>query len=343
MNCVSNRFSNGWDFRKRNGSNEYSPNLLPGGPARARRSGPRSHNQAHGPFRQTHAMIATVFQLYRRLGRPIRLKYGYYDCGSETLYTIHDAGIGSCMMVTLHNLADLFNGGIRPAHVSFSKTMLAFKDGDRHEDIYPRLFSASPRTFDLPSQPGREAKLPRPDGGKRYSEFPYALYGPLIKRYFQPSASVEETLCGWLEKYAIDLDKCATVCIRGTDKFLEVRPIDSSIYIRRVERVLEQGQIKRVLIQTDQEEIAQVFLKYFGGVCFCVEELPRTSGGMAMHLTPLIEGRRTQFARDILAIILLMSRSRYVITHTGNLGAWIALFRGHTDSMYQMIPGEEFL
>jgi hypothetical protein len=285
-----------------------------------------------------------VARIRGRVTGRVPLKYGFYACGDATLYTVHDAGLGSCLTVTLHNLLELGAAHILPARISFRQTMLAFKDGDPGEDIYPQLFSPaehrlSPGDVLAPSNPRAR---PRLDASGRYADYPHALYSPLVQHYFSPSPAVTQLLEALIAKYSIRLDDLLCVCIRGTDKFVEVRPIDSALYIRRVETLLDQRPIRRVLIQTDQEQIARVFCRYFGDRCFRLSELPTTTGALAMHLTSAIDGRRLAFAKTVLAIILLMSKAGHVLTHTGNVGAWVSLYRGQRDGLFQMRAGEEF-
>ncbi len=40
----------------------------------------------------------------------------------------------------------------------------------------------------------------------------------------------------------------------------------------------------------------------------------------------------------MLAAVLILSRCRYLISHTGNVGLWIYLFRGHGRNACQLIP-----
>ncbi len=37
----------------------------------------------------------------------------------------------------------------------------------------------------------------------------------------------------------------------------------------------------------------------------------------------------------MMAAAIILSRCAYVITHTGNVGAWIAIYRGTSKNLYQ--------
>ena len=45
---------------------------------------------------------------------------------------------------------------------------------------------------------------------------------------------------------------------------------------------------------------------------------------------------KDEFALNFLAVVLLMSKCKHLITSTGNVGYWITLFRGHSDRVVQI-------
>ena len=63
--------------------------------------------------------------------------------------------------------------------------------------------------------------------------------------------------------------------------------------------------------------------------------LPVTEDARVIHRSPAVSSK-ADFSRDLLAITWLMSRAHSVITYTGNVGYWIALFRGHGGRLHQL-------
>ena len=45
-------------------------------------------------------------------------------------------------------------------------------------------------------------------------------------------------------------------------------------------------------------------------------------------------------AQNFLAIMIIMSRCKHLITSAGNCDLWISLYRGHTDNLIQYNDGE---
>ena len=44
---------------------------------------------------------------------------------------------------------------------------------------------------------------------------------------------------------------------------------------------------------------------------------------------------RKDLAKRMIAITIILSKCAYVITSTGNVGAWIAIYRGTPSNLYQ--------
>src|SRR5262249_44688526 len=93
-----------------------------------------------------------------------------------------------------------------------------------------------------------------------------------------------------------------------------------------------------IVVQTDQEQAREEIVANFGGRCRFFNELPVTRGSTAIHQlefgTEIMMGRE-EFAKRIMADAKILSRGAYVITHTGNVGAWIAIYRGTSKNLYQ--------
>jgi len=63
--------------------------------------------------------------------------------------------------------------------------------------------------------------------------------------------------------------------------------------------------------------------------------LPVTGDSTVIHRTTLVHDKN-EFALNLLATTWLMSQASKVITYTGNVGYWIALFRGHSRGLIQL-------
>jgi len=167
-----------------------------------------------------------------------------------------------------------------------------------------------------------------------YSLIDFRLAHEIIGRYFFPSQTIMDTVENLQGQYALDLAKTAVLCVRGTDKATEVKPTSLARYIRKARRLLRRHSSLMVWVQTDQRQIRDQILSELGPRAFAIKALPVTEGTAVIHRSAEI-ANRAEFTRNLIAVVWLMSQAKFVITYTGNVGYWIALFRGSTRRLTQ--------
>jgi hypothetical protein len=265
----------------------------------------------------------------------IAMKFGVYDPARAEFHLLHDTGLFSCLSAALWSLCDLLGAGFVPRKLNFGGTLSAYRD-EQTRDLHPLL-------FDTPDVRALEEALPhlsrerfrRFDHHGSYAQLDFALLSLLIGTYLHAGPGITEHVATFTAKYISPAHRHVGVCIRGTDKEMEVPSTDSAIYIEYVDRLLQGGQADRVLIQTDQAQICDLFKRYFGEACVVIEEIPRTSGKTVVHKTDQIAGQRQAFAINMIAAVRVLSAMPVVVTHTGNVGAWITLMRGSSVGVHQ--------
>lgn len=266
------------------------------------------------------------------------LRYGVYDIETGTLHVVHDAGLFSCLSVTLWTVAELVARGHVPRRVDLDHTLLAYRDS-RGTDMHAELFEPvdPTRLEQITAQP--KSRFARFDHHGDYRDLDLVSLTLLRETYLRFNESVTRRraeLCN--ESLAPDL-RYLGVSIRGTDKAEEVFPVDSSVYLETARGFLDAGRVDRVFVQTDQAQVRSLFLRELAGRCDVVERLPVTEGGVAIHDLEAIDGRRVDFARDMLAAVSILAEMPFVLTHTGNIAAWTVLLRGSVDGVYQAQAG----
>lgn len=158
-----------------------------------------------------------------------------------------------------------------------------------------------------------------------------------VRAYFSPSQQILDIEARFIEKYSINLSECITLIYRGTDKAVEVRPVPVTAYIDVARHLIDEFGPRQICVQTDQAQALEAILSNFPDAVY-LREIPVTKGSTAIHNLDLEQEfgvKKSVFARHLLAMIHMYSRSAYVITHTGNIGAWVALYRGNTTNLYQ--------
>ena len=135
-------------------------------------------------------------------------------------------------------------------------------------------------------------------------------------------------------KYNIDVQNTLGLCVRGTDKCVEIQCAAPRAYFLQCEKILRRNPDLKIWIQTDQKQYLDYFLEKYPDKAFFISELPVTTGHKAIHLDNSIG---IDFAQQILAVIHLMAQCKSIVTHTGNVGYWQAVYRGHLNGFYQDI------
>ena len=266
----------------------------------------------------------------------IELEYGIFDQNQGEFFLSHDAGLFSCLSVTLWSICDLLEADYTPKKINFRNSLSAYQDAPITGDPYVLMFKTSTGKEGMPRLSMQHAqKYRRFDHHAPYGKLDFEALKPLVNTYFNPIQYIQDRIQSFHSQYLVTGQRYVGVCIRGTDKGTEVPHTDSSLYIECAEALLDKGLVDRVFIQTDQAQIYNIFKHRFQGICDAVEDLPRTSGKVVIHNTAAVEGRRITFAQDMLAVVTMMSAMPYVITHTGNVGAWITLMRGNAHHVWQ--------
>lgn len=246
------------------------------------------------------------------------------------LWTSHDCGFFSCLTTTLWTLTDMVEAGYFCNVIDNTYSMQSFKT-QPNTQTWPELFQTP--TLEMVAK-ARELrplsyghfdhhsnnydKLIRSTIGIQYLE-------QLLKIYFSPSHTVLERAQNLENKYKISALPTITVCYRGTDKHTEIAPTPIEAYFQRVERQMKIHKGSRILIQTDQAQVREQFLNKYQEKCFFIDELPVSYGTKAIHNEPSMCPNRSEFAQNLVAMYLAISKSKVLITHTGNTGFFLAL------------------
>ena len=247
----------------------------------------------------------------------------------------HDFGIYSNVSTALEDILTLYRAGINVNRIDYSAGMNWFKD-EVGKDVYPEFF-ANLRSGILDIRKGLTFKAW--DVHKVYKQLPLRDLCKAASILFYPSSSVIDMVNAMVTSSGMSPERSVAIVYRGTDKGSEVRPASVKDYIGVTNEILrERVEDLDIVVQTEQEQVRDEILANFGGRCRFFNELPVTRGGTAIHQLEFgaeIRMGREEFAKRMMAAAIILSRCAYVITHTGNVGAWIAMYRGTSKNLYQ--------
>ncbi|HEY9613465.1 FkbM family methyltransferase [Allocoleopsis sp.] len=277
-------------------------------------------------------------QIYQEDSQALSLGLGnYYSEKNKTLYSSRNNpsnGFFSILSVCFWGMIDLYNLNILPERINFSDEFLSYRSQEQirnRADFYPYYFKTN---LDIKIE--SNCLISKHDHHGLYRNYNFNSYNLFTHRYFQVNESILKTQKLLVKKYQIDLSKTIAVCYRGTDKHTEVKLGNPHAYLELAEKLLQQNPEHKILIQTDQEQVRDLFVNYFHERCFFFEEMPVAREGRALHANAhLTQVDKFSFGKTLLAVTHLLSQCDLIVNHTGNVAAWICLLRGNADGVFQ--------
>ena len=259
----------------------------------------------------------------------------FYLKNNNTLYCGANHGFFSNCTVTLQSLIELHNKNLTLSKIDFSSAFCDYKTPEQNQrniDLYPYYF----KTDLIKEITKKDKKILKQDHHGHYKHYDFYHLNPFIQRYFSLNQDILNIQNMLIEKYKIDLSKTIAVWYRGTDKYLEVQLAEPSLYLNLAEELLGLIPDVKILIQTDQKQVRDLFINHFKDRCFFFEEMPVTDSKMISYRdSKLFNPNRFEFGKLLLAVTHLFSKCQIIVNHTGNVASWICLFRGNADSVFQ--------
>ena len=261
---------------------------------------------------------------------------GSYNLHDGTLFCSFQSGFFSTCSVTLWHIAEVLKRtGEMPERIDFSRAFRWFRNAQQTSDasdMYPLFFS--PGAIDATRG---LTWLPRVRYHGLYCWIDYRRFKPVMQRYFQPSEKARAFQSKWIARYDIDPAKTIAVVYRGTDKSTELALASPLAYVDQARTILERHPDFRILIQTDELAVRDLFIEAFGPRCFFIEDMPVSRHGVVVHELDdaSLQRDRGEFGVMLVAVTELLSRAAFVVNHTGNLALWVCLWRGHSRGVVQ--------
>lgn len=262
------------------------------------------------------------------------IRYLYKDIEGVWYYTyFHQSNFGlySGFSTILYDIIWAAHRGFAVQRIDLSMSFRYFKSSpDR--DVYPEFFDTL-RPGILEAVKGIVFHFN--DVHKHYKTMPLAKLRHLASLIFSPSKPIVELARSMMHASSIDPLESISIVYRGTDKATEIKLAPIEDYIALARAILQRHPGLDVVVQTDQAQ-AQAAVEAAFPDCKSFADMQTTTGDTAIHLLDDIQpSGRDEFAARIVAAMTVLSRSRYLITHTGNMGAWLAFYRGSQENLYQ--------
>ena len=256
------------------------------------------------------------------------------DASNKNILSINrqcGAGLFSNFTTLLWDIIECRSKELRVDQLSAGIGMECYKDQEDDDPIAELLRKPAlgRNFFDLPI-------IEKPDYHGNYSEINIVSILPYLDYFFKPSPRVLQRLNDLIIKHNLWIAEVDCICYRGTDKWTELPRIDPESFCENYYKACERFVLdaRPILIQTDELKIRNHFLNVYRDIAFYLDEMPVVNGGLAVHLYKF--ENRLDFAILLFAVNLLISKTRLLVTHTGNMAFWQVLLRGNHKKLIQL-------
>lgn len=246
--------------------------------------------------------------------------------------THNQGGIFSCSSVRLHKIINYFNSKKNlPKKVDSSLQYSLYKE-DKNKDITFDYFENYDEN-DIEIKYTNKVLYHHNYQFKDYKTIDFEILFPFIQKYFNPSIIVKNLIKELENKYNIDYDNTCVLFLRGNDKVTE-HPVPS--YDKYIKHGLELDNNIKFLVQSDETEFIDTMLKTFKNSFYFKDEIRHINKKMSTVVYSF-KDNHYKFSLYYVAITYIMSKCKYVICSTGNCSIWIALFRGNSKNIIQLL------
>lgn len=257
-------------------------------------------------------------------------KFGFFLRG--TYFVTNNAGLFSCASTTL---SDLLDSDVPVSKINSRLGMSLYKSS-LFENNWSCFFEQPERQEDGRWNPtSNPSCIPVHDWwSASYASLPITSVRRVVEHFFRPAAAIYSLCHKLATDYDIDFGNTIGVHYRGTDKSKEVKILPIQAFLDKTSQVLETTPSAIVFLLTDEREAATVFAREFPHSLVVNQSLRMSEGALGAHNVDSRDGQSQ--GQMFFATLLLVSKCRTLVTHTGNGALWEALFRGSSHGVLQL-------
>ena len=210
------------------------------------------------------------------------------------------------------------------------------------EEGFNGSFNAWEYYFDLVSSESYQSgdgvcdEFRDPDGNIEYlsnlSQAQRYRANTLITEYIKAKSYVTEKVNNFFEEH---FNNCIVIGIhlRGTDKYIEVKPVDPIVIlsIASMQAKKFQNNVVKFFIASDEQRLIDLAIKQLAGYEVVVYPSYRSTTGAPIHTNITINN--AQRGLEVLIEALLLSRCSLFIHTTSNLSAAVMAFNPHLQAI----------
>ena len=248
----------------------------------------------------------------------------------ETLVVNHNAGFFSCYTIRLLNILSYFNTNKKcPKIIDSSNQFIDYKINKYKDYTYEYIKLNDSLNIEYYN----DIKLTNEDSEEQFSNYKnlnFQIIKPFINKYFSPSDNILKIVYELENNYNLDYENLAVFYYRGTDKYIETNLCDYNTFIEKATQIKNNNINIKFLIVSDEINLITLFKNKFSDT-IVFNELLNNMERSFIH------------SQLILASVLIMSKSKYIICTSGNVSLWIILFRGNNSNIHQYLSQKEYI
>ncbi len=268
------------------------------------------------------------------------IMYGY-DYNTETGELIGRENIGgygffSTFTLLITAIMGVYNQYGELVKSINGKKLLRNLSKDESYDMYSHFFHID-ESVEINFNRPTPVPLTNDDQHTVYTESNINYYSAFFKRYFNLNDNIQSKIEGFKTKYNIIPENTISVVYRSTDKWTDMggfNHISPALYFRLTRDLKTENPELDIYIQSESQGINRVFMEGLGSKVISETLVSdRDDYPLFLHL----QDNKLEWAENYVAALFLHSKSKYLITYTGNSAFFLYLSRGTTNNLYQEI------
>ncbi len=253
----------------------------------------------------------------------------------ETTLTIkHNAGFFSCATIRLIEIMKFFNRNKSLPEILDDAEQFAFYKKELTENVVPIFYEQKDNSIEHYGDRAVSHE-PKEVSFSDYSKLCFEDIAPFVERYFLPSRVVRSMISDYERNYNIDYENTCAIFYRGNDKQKECEVTPYADFINEAQKILSENPSIKFLVQPDETEFLEAFTAAFPNNCFWFKETPHMRKKNSAIFYELPKDMKTGHGCFFLAAVIVMSKCKHLITHSGNGGMWAVLYRGSFNNVHQ--------
>ena len=256
----------------------------------------------------------------------------------STLKITHNAGFFSCCTIRLGKIVEFFNKNKSlPTIVDSSQQFTNYKS-NVDEDLSKYFFKENDQ---IEIKYIDSVKITNTNDEDQFSNYHFLnlkIVSHFIEKYFKLSDDILNIIDKLEKKYEIDYNNTISVLYRSNDKISETNIGSYETFYQKINECSLENPKMKILIQTDDQNFLDYCLNKLNDKIIFFDEIPRINNNPRQVIHNVInKNDRKTFASNFLGVTKILSKTKILITHSGNCGMWTIFFRGNMENVYQYL------